>query len=90
MTHYLTKAASEDADWTIDWATKGLGADTIQSFTYSVLPAGLVPADPSHTDATTTLWFSGGTPGMRYLVKFVVTTAGGRELPDSLTIFVTG
>ena len=88
MTIEIAKDAAEDADWTIDWTTKGLGADTIASFTFDVFPAGLVADRPAHAATTTTLWLSGGTPGATYRVEVVATTAGGRKIPETLVVFV--
>ena len=88
MTLETTKSATEDADWSLDWSTKGLGTDTIASFAYDIFPAGLSAHSPTHTATTTTLWFSGGVKGATYRVPITITTAGGRELSDELIVFV--
>ena len=88
MTIEITKDASEDADWAVDWTPRGLGADTISSFTFEVFPAGLTADRPAHSATTTTLWLSGGAPGATYRVELVATTAAGRKIPETLVVFV--
>lgn len=83
----ISKTPSETFDGTINWATRGLGADTISSSSWSVSPAGITILSggqaPSFTNTTTTAWFSGGTAGVTYTVTNTITTAGGRTLQES-------
>ena len=72
-------------DYTFDWATSYLGADTIIASQFSVDSGIMVESDTF--DATSaTIWLSGGTPDKRYAVVNHVTTAGGRE--DDWTIYL--
>jgi hypothetical protein len=84
----LTQTTTEILDWTINWATRGLGTDTIATSTWAISPSGLTDASPSptFTNTTTTVWLSGGTAGTFYTITNTITTAGGREMQESFII----
>lgn len=69
-------------DYTEDW-NKWLGLDTITDVSWDV-PAGISNAGNYSSRSTTTVWLSGGTSGVSYLVTCTVITAGGRT--DKRTI----
>jgi hypothetical protein len=75
-------------DYTINWATRGLGTDTIASSSWDIAPAGLSGASPapSFTASTTTVWLSGGTAGAYYTATNTIITAGGRGMEETFII----
>lgn len=90
MTLYVSKLANEAKDFTIDWTTRGLGTDTINSASFSVQPNGLGinSSAPSKTSTTSTFWASGGERNNSYVVTASVVTAGGRILQETIIVFV--
>ncbi len=78
------KDPSAVLDYTEDW-TRWLGDDTLLSVSWSV-PVGIVNAGNYSSQSTTTIWLSGGTAGISYLVTCQVSTVGGRT--DQRTIQV--
>ncbi|MCE9562111.1 MAG: hypothetical protein K8U57_08655 [Planctomycetes bacterium] len=92
-----TKTPSELDDWQINWATRGLGSDTISTSAWAVAAAsdgalsdlGINTPSPGKTDTTTRVWLSNGIAGNSYLVTNTVTTSGGRELEESFIVDCT-
>lgn len=84
----ITKTPAEILDYEINWATRGLGTDTIDTSEWSVFPSGLGTTSPAPTKTatTTTVWLSGGVADTNYLVTNTITTVGGRELQDSFIL----
>jgi hypothetical protein len=84
----ITKTPDEILDYEINWATRGLGTDTIATSVWSVFPAGLEIAAPAPTFTSTsaTVWLSGGIADTNYLVTNTITTDGGREFQDSFIL----
>ena len=79
---------AEILDYTINWGSFGLGTDTIVSSSWAVTPSDLIdnsPA-PSFTSTMTTVWLSGATAGIYYLVTNTINTAGGREMQYSFIL----
>lgn len=71
-----TKNASAVLDYTINWAG-WLGTDQIASAEW-YYPAGITAVNATATTAATTVWLSGGTPGLVYRVSNRIWTSGGR------------
>jgi hypothetical protein len=63
-------------DYTLDWAD-WLVTDTIASSTWSV-PSGLSKVSDAHTTSLTSIWLSGGSLGVEYVIRNTIVTAGGR------------
>lgn len=78
------KDPNDVLDYTINWST-WLGADTIASSTWTV-PTGLTAGVTSNSTTATTIWLSGGTAGVTYLVTNKIVTAAGRTKEDSIVI----
>lgn len=91
MTIYLTKLATEDEDWVFDWTPKGVsGDDPISTFTVGTpAPDDLTVHSATHTQTSTTVWFSGGTSGVVYVVLLTVVTAGGRTYAENIQLTIT-
>ena len=85
MATYVQKTAAEVEDFTINWASRGLGADSIQASSWAVAPADLainsVPA--TNTSTTATVWLSGGTSGVNYAITNTINTKGGRTFQQT-------
>jgi hypothetical protein len=75
-------------DYSLDWSAMLATAEVIESSAWSVLPTGLtlngLPA--SFTDSVTTVWLSGGTAGVAYVVKNTIETDRGLIDERSITI----
>ena len=70
-------------DYGHDWSA-WLGADTIVTSTWTVVPATagdatLVLSSSTHDTTTTTIWADGGTNGNNYTITNHVITTAGRE-----------
>lgn len=70
------KDSGEILDYTEDWGG-WLGDDSISGSSWAV-PAGITNAGTFSSQSTSTIWLSGGTAGVSYLVTCSVTTVGGR------------
>jgi hypothetical protein len=90
MAKNIQKAPGEIEDFTIDWSTRGLGSDTIDTSNWDVKPAGLstISPSPSKTNTTTTVWLSGGMSGVNYTITNTIVTAGGRTLQQQVNCFI--
>lgn len=82
----FTKDPQSVLDYQIDWS-KWLRGDTIASSTWTVR-AGITKTDEDFTDTTATIWLSGGTVGMSYLLTNTITTVGGRTDERSIQVIV--
>lgn len=80
------KDSDDVLDYEIDW-TAWLDGDTIAGSTW-IVADGITKDSDTHTDATTTIWLSGGTTGASYRLTNRITTAGGRTKDRSRYIFV--
>lgn len=83
----IDKDPSGVLDYSFDWATNWLGADTISTSTWTV-PAGIVKDSDSDSSGVTTVWLSGGTPGTQYTITNTIVTAAGRTEERSVIINV--
>lgn len=92
MSIVATKTAAEILDFTIDWSTRGLGADTIATSTwaYTGTSGTITLDDDSIADpaTSTTIWVSGGTTGAIYTITNTVVTIYGRTLVESFKLEV--
>jgi hypothetical protein len=84
MSSSIQQTPTEVLDWTMNWATRGLGSDTIVSSNWSVSQTGVTLSAPSQTTTTTTIWVTGGTPGNVYTITNNITTSGGREMQETV------
>lgn len=84
-----SQAVTENQDWEINWATRGMGTDTIATSLWSVSPLDLNIGVISNTPTTTTVWLSGGTIGVFYTVTNIITTVGGRTMQESFIMNIT-
>ncbi len=84
----VTKTAAEYEDFSLNWATRGLGADTITDASWEAIPSGLTLNQFSNTDTTTTVWLEGGLALTAYTITNTITTSGGRILQDSFICVV--
>ncbi len=73
-------------DYQIDWSI-WLDSDTISSSSW-VAEDGITIDGDTNTATATTIWLSGGTLGVQYLVTNRITTTGGRTDDRSITIVV--
>jgi hypothetical protein len=87
MLHWPDKDHDEKLDYSLDWTSR-LGDDIIVASAWTIegvdtdLVAAVSPA-PSFADKATTVWMTGGTNRLTYLVTNRVTTAGGRIMDQS-------
>lgn len=81
---YLDPQAKLDFghDWTV-WLTPG---DVIADSTWSITPTGPTLDNSTHGNTSTTIWVSGGTIGVSYLLVNHITTAQGRQDDRSVTL----
>ena len=89
MAGIIQQAPTMNQDWSINWATRGLGADLIVSSSWVITVApdsALVLATPTFTGTTTTIWVTGGTAGKRYAITNTIVTTGGQEIVESLIV----
>lgn len=80
------KDPDEVLDYQIDWSAR-LGDDTISTSTW-IVPSGITKTSDSKTDATATIWLSGGALGGAYDFTNRVVTAGGRTMDQSVRVKV--
>lgn len=72
-------------DYSVDWAA-WLGADTIATSTWPVVPAGITKDSDTNDTTSATIWLSGGTAGQTYQITNRIVTAGGRTDDRTITI----
>lgn len=83
------RSVRELDDWELDWTdvittTSGTvdPIDSVLDVSFSPVtspPRSEVAASRSLTNTTTVHWITGGVPGVKYLMKVLVRTEGGRE-----------
>lgn len=88
-TFTVTKDPDAVLDYAMSWAT-WLGADTISTSVWSVdgPDSSLTVDSDSETTTVATVWLSGGTPNMDYVITNRITTAGSRTDDRSITVQV--
>jgi len=86
MPGVIKQSTVSNLDWSINWASRGLGSDVINSSAWTVTPAGLTLSNESFTGASTIVWLSGGVAGGRYILTNNIITSGGREMTESLIV----
>jgi len=75
----------DDVDtFSVDW-TNRLGSETISTLAVSAV-SGCTVDSSSTSGAVTTATVSGGTAGVAAVVRFRITTSGGRQLDETVTI----
>lgn len=79
-----TKDPDETVDFIINWAVH-LGSDTISSSSWAA-ETGITVDSNTNTTTTATVWLSGGTLKVYYLVTNTIVTDGGRTLEQSIRI----
>lgn len=90
MTEYIQKSAGESKVYTIDWAQKSLGTDTIPTNggTFTFVPNGISISNVSNNSSTSTCTISGGSPGVTYTITAAITTAGSQQFQETIYCFV--
>lgn len=92
MTLTVTQTPSELLDYVIDWVTRGLGADTISTSTFSASSSDFtisntqIVSSPSTSAANsaTQFWITGGIPGNFYYITNSIITSGGRKMQETV------
>lgn len=74
-------------DWTWDWSSWLQTSEDVISSSFSATPGITIDTD-TNTTTTATVWLSGGTPGVPYLITNTITTNQGRTDERSITIRV--
>lgn len=82
----FTKDPDSVLDYAQDWSA-WLDTDAITESSWSAATGITVDSD-SFTDTVSTVWLSGGTIGVSYIVTNHITTAGGRKEDRSIKIKV--
>lgn len=82
------KDEDEVLDYDVEWEDR-LAGDTIATSDWTV-PDGLTegPNPSSFTTDTTKIWLQGGTEGATYEVLNRITTAGGRTMDQTGSIYI--
>lgn len=82
---WIEKAANEDLNYAFNWAKTGddwLGANTIQSSTWTMSPSGASPGLQKYGEAInvglTIIKLKEGVAGRKYILTNKVTTSDGR------------
>lgn len=81
------KSSAAVLDYAINWSDF-LAGDSIATSTWAVSPSGLTIDSETETTTVTTVWVSGGTVGVEYLLTNTITTAGGRTSDRTLQISI--
>jgi len=82
----FTKGPNSKLDYKIDWSA-WLGTDTISVSTWTN-PTGITKDSDTKTATTTTIWLSGGTLDVEYLIINKITTVGGRIDERSFSVLI--
>jgi len=85
MSCSIQQTPTELLDWTINWATRGLGNDTIASSAWALSSTDSTLGSHSQTTTTTTTWLTGGIPGNVYTITNTIVTSGGREMQETVS-----
>lgn len=89
QTFRVTKDANAVLDYTLDWSQWLTPGDNLATSTWTTATGLVIDSDVLEADNTTTVWLSGGTAGMTYIVTNRITTVGARTEDRSITVFVT-
>lgn len=84
MTVPIAQTPTENLDYTINYATRGLGTDTIATSSFTASSTDFSISNPTNTNTTTTIWVTGGIAGNFYTVTNSIITAGGRTMQETL------
>ncbi|SDE89695.1 Concanavalin A-like lectin/glucanases superfamily protein [Limimaricola pyoseonensis] len=87
MSRWADKDPDDVLDYAIDWS-RLLEGDTIASAEWLV-PAGLTFVRSEHSGPLAIAWLSGGEVGETYELTSRITTAAGRQMDRSASLFVT-
>lgn len=74
-------------DYSENWAPF-LAGDLITASTWTPDP-GITVNSSQFTTTTTTVWVSGGTPGLEYSITNHITTAGGRQEDETIVFLIS-
>jgi hypothetical protein len=80
------KDPDEVLDYSLNWSAR-LDGDTIDSVVWS-FPAGITKDSQALAGALASVFISGGTDGVAYLIGCRVVTAGGRTMDESVKLKV--
>jgi len=87
MEYVEAKDPADVVDYTLDWSDVLSGSETITTSTWTV-PTGITKDSDSEADTTTTIFLSGGTGGVEYLLtnKIVTNNATARTYEKSIIV----
>jgi hypothetical protein len=81
------KDPDEVLDYSIDWSARLSDTDFITSSTWvNLTSSGLIRYSSSSSSTITTIWFSGGTLDLSYIITNRVVTNEGRTMDQSAKI----
>lgn len=83
------KDPDEVLDYRIDWTAR-LDTDSIVASTWVISGTDAALDEDSNLFSAdlTTIWLSGGTVGVKYLLTNHITTAGGRQMDQTVALKV--
>jgi hypothetical protein len=81
---WRAKDPAEKKPYRVDWSLR-IPGDPIQESTFNV-PEGLTKGLTLSTDATTTVWLSGGEDGTTYEIVNTITCASGRIEVEAINL----
>lgn len=90
LLRWPAKDPADVLDYSIDWhdqLTLPAAPDSIASVVW-VVPAGLTAGIQIHALGVATIWLSGGTAGVEYVVTCRITTTAGRVIERSARLAV--
>lgn len=87
MTTWPDKHPDEELDYQLDWSSRLAEGEVIETATWEI-EAGLVKLSDSHTDTTTTIWLSGGTPPKTAHITCTVETDQGRTMQEAVDLTI--
>ena len=87
MEYVEAKDPADVVDYTLDWSDVLSDSETITTSTWTV-PSGITKDSDSEADTTTTIFLSGGTAGVEYLLtnKIVTNNATARTYEKSIIV----
>lgn len=90
MLYWANKDPDDTVIRALDWSkflTSSLGVDTIVSVVWTV-PIGMTKVSESVSTVYTIIKISGGVVGEHYVFQCRMTTAGGEQIDQSVTISI--
>jgi hypothetical protein len=81
----ISQTPATNEDYEIDWSTRGLGTDTIATSSWSKSSDDFTISNGSNTTTTTTIWPTGGIPGVIYYITNSIVTAAGRNMQETIS-----